>query len=71
MGVIYRPPGTEMKIFNENVSSLLSALENGNKYWYMMVDYKINQLNYGKHKETSEFVDLIHSYSFIWISRPG
>ena len=30
-----------------------------------MGDYNINLLNYGKHKETSEFVDLIHSYSFI------
>ena len=25
MGVIYRPLGTEMQIFNENVSSLLNA----------------------------------------------
>ena len=30
-----------------------------------MGDYNINLLNYGKHKETSEFIDLIHSYSFI------
>ena len=65
MGVIYRPPGTEMLIFNENMSSLLNALENENKYCYLMGDYNINLLNYGKHKETSEFVDLIHSYPFI------
>ena len=65
MGVIYRPPGIEMQIFNENMSSLLNALKDENKYCYLMGDYNINLLNYGKHKETSEFVDLIHSYSFI------
>ena len=30
-----------------------------------MVDYNINLFSYGKHNETSEFVELIHSYSFI------
>ena len=30
-----------------------------------MGDYNVNLLNYGKHKETSEFVNLFHSYSFI------
>ena len=42
-----------MQIFNENMSSLLNALKNENKY--PMGDYNINLLNYGKHKETSEF----------------
>ena len=59
------PPGNEMQIFNENMSYLLNALKNENKYCYLMGDYIINLLNYGKHKETGEFVDLIHSYSFI------
>ena len=65
MEVIYRPPGTEMRIFNEIMSSLLNALNNENKYCYLMGDYNINLLNYGKHKETSGFVNLFHSYSFI------
>ena len=65
MGVIYRPHGPEMKIFNENMSSFLNTLKNENKYCYPMVGYNTNLLNYGKHKETSEFVELIHSYSFI------
>ena len=65
MGVIYGLPGTEMQIFNDNMSSLLNALKNENKYCYLMGDYNVNLLNYGKHKETSEFVNLFHSYSFI------
>ena len=36
MGVIYRPPGTKMQIFNENMSSLLDALKNENKYCYLI-----------------------------------
>ena len=56
-----------MTIFNENMSSLLNALKNENKYCYLMGDYNINLLNYGKHKETPEFVDLIHSFSFIYL----
>ena len=31
MGVIYRPPGTEMQNFNDNMSSRLNALKNENK----------------------------------------
>ena len=50
-----------MQIFNENMNSPLNAL----KYCYLMGDYNVNLLNYGKHKETSEFVNLFHSYSFI------
>ena len=36
MGVIHPPPGTKMQIFNENMSSLLDALENENKYCYLI-----------------------------------
>ena len=60
MGVIYRSPDTEMQIFNENISSPLNALKNENKYCYLMGDYNVNLLNYGKRKETSEFVNLFH-----------
>ena len=30
-----------------------------------MGDFNINILNYDRHKGTNEFVDLLHSYSFI------
>ena len=37
-----------------------------------MCDYDINLLNYGKHVETNEFVDMLHSHSFIsLIDRPA
>ena len=36
-----------------------------------MGDYNINLWNYGKHVETNEFVDMLHSHSFIpLIDRP-
>ena len=65
MGAIYRPPGTEMQIFNKIMSSLLNALKNENKYCYLMGDYNVNLPNYGKHKGPSKSVNLFHSYSFI------
>ena len=71
VGVIYRPPGTDMKLFNEDINSLLNLLKNENKLCYLMGDYNINLLNYGKHSDTTEFVDILHGHSFIsLISRP-
>ena len=71
IAVIYRPPGTDLKAFNDDVNELLNALKKENKLFYLMGDYKINLLNYGKHVETNEFVDMLHSHSFIsLINRP-
>ena len=69
--VIYRPPGTDLKLFNENMESLLSYLKNENKLCYLIGDYNVNLFNYGKHKDTTDFVDMLHSNSFIsLINRP-
>ena len=65
MGVIYQPLGTEMQIFNENMCSLLNVLKCENKYCYLMCDYNVSLLNYGKHTEISGFVNLFRFYSFI------
>ena len=71
VGVIYRPPGTDLKLFNEDINSLLNLLKNENKLCYLMGDYNINLLNYGKHSDTTEFVDILHGHSFIsLINRP-
>ena len=65
VGVIYRPPGTDMKLLNEDINSLLNLLVNENKLSYLMGYYNINFLNYGKHIDTTEFVDILHGQSFI------
>ena len=65
IGVIYRPPDTDLKLFNENMESLLSYLNNENKLYYAMGDYNTDLLNYGKHQDTTDFVDMLHANSFI------
>ena len=46
ISVIYRPPDTDLRLFNENMESLLSYLKNENKLCYWMGDYNINLSNY-------------------------
>ena len=71
IGVIYRPPGTDLENFFECISMILIKLKNEYKTCYLMGDYNVNLLNYSKHRETTEFVDILHSNSFVsLINRP-
>ena len=71
IGVVYRPPGTDLGTLNEYISMLLTKLKNEFKTYYLMGDYNVNLLNYNKHRETTEFVDILHSISFAFlINRP-
>ena len=53
--VIYRPPGTDLKAFIDAVNELLNALKKENKTLYLIGDYNIKLLNYGKQSETNDF----------------
>ena len=71
IGVIYRPPGTGLEIFNEHISELLNKIKNENKFCYLMGHYNVNRLNYGKYRKTTDFVDALHSNSYVsLINRP-
>ena len=65
ISVLYHPPGTDLLSFNEYLNILLNTLKNENIFCYLMGDFNINLLNYDRHKGTNEFMDLLHSYSFI------
>ena len=64
IGVIYRPPNSDLNAFNTSMSLLLSELIQENKHCYIMGDYNINLLNYENHQPTAEFIDQLHSNSF-------
>ena len=50
---------------------ILIKLKNEYKTCYLMGDCNVNLLNYSKHKETTEFVDILHSNSFVsLLNRP-
>ena len=71
IGVIYRPPDTDLGMFNENITDLFDTLGRERKYCYLMGDFNINLLNFDKHAETTSFVDLLHANSFVsLINRP-
>ena len=63
IGVIYRPPDSDLNALNTSMSLLLSELQE-NKHCYIMGDYNINLLNYENHQPTAEFIDQLHSNSF-------
>ena len=71
LGIIYRPPNTDINSFNDALSVILDKLKVEDKICYLLGDYNINLLNYANHARTSDFVDLMHSFSFIsLINRP-
>ena len=71
IGVIYRPPGTDMDMFNSEFSNILDVIKTENKLCYLLGDYNINLLNYDSHELTADFVNSLYSYGFVpLINRP-
>ena len=71
IGVIYRPPGTEIKIVNEHLQGILQGIDSENKKCYLLGDYNINLLNVDKHSDTNEFLDMMYTHSlFPNITKP-
>ena len=65
VGIVYRPPDTDIKVFNDYLEPLLSVVKSENKLTYIMGDYNINLLNTEQHAPSQEFVDLMFSHSII------
>ena len=71
IGVLYRPPGNDIRTFNEKLESILQKIRRENKVSYILGDFNINLLNNDYHQPTGEFFDLMSSNSFLpWITRP-
>ena len=63
VGVIYRPPNTNVSHFTEILTKVLDKLRTEKKQVYMCGDYNINLLNIDKHDPSSEFLEFLLSYS--------
>ena len=61
VGVVYRPPDTDVKVFNDYLSSLLSKSKAEKKLLYILGDYNINLLNTNSHAATQDFSDIMSS----------
>ena len=65
VAVIYRPPDTNIRTFNEYLSSILLKTKAEKKLLYFMGDFNINLLNTDSHHATQEFADIMYSHAII------
>ena len=63
IGVIYRPPNSDIYLFNDYMSEILTKMKCERKYVSCLGDYNISLLNYDTHGPTQEFADLLYSQS--------
>ena len=71
IGVIYRPPNRRISDFNEQLKSIMDQVNVVQLPCCLMGDTNINVLNHTTHKETSDYLDLMYSYSLVpVINRP-
>ena len=71
IGVIYRPPNTDINTFNDQFATIMENIKQEEKICYLMGDYDINLLNVESHGPTSDFNDIMYSNGFIpLITRP-
>ena len=71
VAVVYRPPNTDICLFNSNYSKLVTKLSNEKNKLYITGDFNINLLNYEAHNETHCFLSEAFSH-FLYpvITRP-
>ena len=65
IGVLYRPPGTDVHVFNEYLEGILSTFKAEKKLLYLLGDYNIDLLQADKHTSSQEFLDILYSYHLI------
>ena len=72
VGVIYRPPDTEVDYFNDLLSNTLSEIKGEKKSTYLLGDFNINLLNGDKHVHTQDFLDAMYTHClFPYINKPS
>ena len=71
VAVIYRPPNTNMSVFNDKILTVLDRIKIERKICYLSGDFNIDCLKSDEHRSTSEFLNLMYSHFFIpLITRP-
>ena len=71
VGVVYRPPGGDLKVFNNTLSDILDKLRSEKNLCYLLGDWNINILSYEAHPQTTAFIDMMYQYGFLpLINRP-
>ena len=63
IGVMYRPPNSNIVMFNEKLNDILSQISH--MPCYIIGDYNIDLLKHDGHLQTEQFLDVMHSNSLI------
>ena len=64
IGVIYKPPDTDITTFTKNFEQLLTTLTKKRRPCYLLSDYNINLLKHDKHLLTKHFIDTLLTFGF-------
>ena len=65
VGVVHRPPNTDVNEFIEHLTVILSNVKHENSTVYIMGDFNINIMNGNDHSPTSDFIETMFSFSFM------
>ena len=65
VGTVYRPPNTEIEEFIKYLDDILVKLKAEQNIIYLLGDFNINLLNIENHTQSSDFLDLLYSHSFM------
>ena len=69
IGLIYRPPSGDKKLFFESIEPILNTVKNEQKECFILGDFNINLLSSDTHKNNFESLMLSYSY-FPLINKP-
>ena len=71
VGVIYRPPGQNLKEFNEEIDELLTGIKSSSKEVILLGDFNIDLLKINEHNDSSNFHNYLAAHHFLpIITRP-
>ena len=65
IGTVYRPPNTDIQLFMHHLKLILDQMDKEGKCVYLMGDFNMNLLNVDKHMPTSEFIEMLYSFSYL------
>ena len=65
IGVVYRPPNTDLENFIDSLNNLTSPLNSSKTLNFYLGDYNLDLLSYSIHNPTAGFIDMIYSNSYL------
>ena len=63
--VIYRPPGSDLSLFNEEIENTIRVLCRPKTNLFLMGDCNINLLNHKTHADTGDFLTILYANTML------